>query len=178
MAAVREDNGGLPVTTARRNGKTSCNLALRCLPGQQFTIATDALSSEVSLDESALGFLLRALREERGLRLREVGQLAEVDHAYIYRLETGAKESPSEEVLSRLIRALKAGKREARMLRFLAEHPGTDAALVKLVLADNAIGYNVFAAVAGIAFRGTARPDYAKQIELVRRIMDEANGDR
>ena len=138
----------------------------------------DALSSEVFLDESALGFLLRALREERGLRLREVGQLAEVDHAYIYRLETGAKESPSEEVLSRLIRALKAGKREARMLRFLAEHPGTDAALVKLVLADNAIGYNVFAAVAGIAFRGTARPDYAKQIELVRRIMDEANGTR
>ena len=64
------------------------------------------------------------------------------------------------------------------MLRFLAEHPGTAAALVKLVLADNAIGYNVFAAVAGIAFRGTARPDYAKQIELVRRIMDEANGDR
>ena len=130
------------------------------------------------MDESALGFLLRSLREERGLRLREVGQLAEVDHAYIYRLETGAKESPSEEVLSRLIRALKAGKREARMLRFLVEHPGTDAALVKLVLADNAIGYNVFAAVAGIVFRGTARPDYAKQIGLVRRIMDEANGDR
>ena len=130
------------------------------------------------LDESALGFLLRVLREERGLRLREVGQLAEVDHAYIYRLETGAKESPSEEVLSRLIRALKAGKREALMLRFLAEHPGTDAALVKLVLADKAIAFDVFAAVAGIAFRGTARPDYAKQIELVRRIKDEMNGDR
>ena len=156
----------------------SLKLAVRCLTGQQSTITTDALSSEVYVDESALGFLLRALREERGLRLREVGQLAEVDHAYIYRLETGAKESPSEEILSRLIRALKAGKREARMLRFLAEHPGTDAALVKLVLADSAIGYNVFAAVAGIAFRGTARPDYAKQIELVRRIMDEANGDR
>ena len=167
-----------PVKTARLNSNTGCKLAVRCLTGQHLTIATDALSSEVSLDESALGFLLRALREERGLRLREVGQLAEVDHAYIYRLETGAKESPSEEVLSRLIRALKAGKREARMLRFLAEHPGTDAALVKLVLADNAIGYNVFAAVAGIAFRGTARPDYAKQIELVCRIMDEANGDR
>ncbi len=141
-------------------------------------IATDALSSEESVDESALGFLLRALREERGLRLREVGQLAEVDHAYIYRLETGAKESPSEEVLSKLIRALKAGKREALMLQFLAEHPGTDAALVKLVLADNAIAFDVFAAVAGIAFRGTARPDYPERIELVRRIKDEVNGDR
>ena len=141
-------------------------------------IATDALSSEASVDESALGFLLRALREERGLRLREVGQLAEVDHAYIYRLETGAKESPSEEVLSKLIRALKAGKREALMLQFLAEHPGTDAALVKLVLADKAIAFDVFAAVAGIAFRGTARPDYPERIELVRRIKDEVNGDR
>ena len=145
---------------------------------QQRTITRGALSSEDSVDESALGFLLRALREARGLRLREVGQLADVDHAYVYRLETGAKQSPSGEVLSRLIRALKAGKREALMLRFLAEHPATDAALVKVVLADKGIAYDVFAAVAGIAFRGTARPDYSKQIELVRRIMDEANGDR
>ena len=53
------------------------------------------------LDESALGVLLRSLRDGRGLNLRELGLLAEVDHAYIYRLETGAKESPSEEVLSK-----------------------------------------------------------------------------
>jgi transcriptional regulator with XRE-family HTH domain len=128
------------------------------------------------LDDSALGMLLHFLREERGLKLRELGQLADVDHAYIYRLETGAKESPSEDVLSKLIRALKAGKREALILRFLAEHPATDAALVKLVLADSTILYDHFAAAAGTAFRGTARPDYAKIIGLVRRIMDEENG--
>ena len=52
--------------------------------------------------------------------------------------------------------------------------PGSATTLVY----PTAIGYNVFAAVAGIAFRGTARPDYAQQIELVCRIMDEANGDR
>lgn len=136
------------------------------------------LSNEVRLDESALGLLLRFLREERGLGLRELGQIAEVDHAYIYRLETGAKESPSEEVLSKLIRGTKAGKREALMLRFLAEHPATDAALVKLVLSDKTVTYDIFAAAAGTAFRGAARPDYAKIIELVRRIMDEENADR
>ena len=38
----------------------------------------------------ALGSVLRALREKRGLSLRELGQLAEVDHAYIHRLETGS----------------------------------------------------------------------------------------
>lgn len=130
------------------------------------------------MDESALGVLLRFLREERGLSLRELGQLADVDHAYIYRLETGAKESPSEDVLSKLIRALRAGKREASMLRFLAEHPATDVALVKLVLADKTVTYDIFAAAAGTAFRGAARPDYSKIIELVRRIMDEENADR
>ena len=135
------------------------------------------MSTGVRLDENALGVLLRSLRDERGLNLRELGLLAEVDHAYIYRLETGAKESPSEEVLSKLIRALKAGKREALMLRYLAEHPTTDSALVKLALMDKTITYNIFAAAAGTAFRGSARPDYAKIISLVRRIMDEENGD-
>ena len=135
------------------------------------------MSTGVRLDENALGVLLRSLRDERGLNLRELGLLAEVDHAYIYRLETGAKESPSEEVLSKLIRALKAGKREALMLRYLAEHPTTDSALVKLALMDKTVTYNIFAAAAGTAFRGSARPDYAKIISLVRRIMDEENGD-
>ena len=133
--------------------------------------------NEGAVDESALGVLLRSLRDERGLNLRELGLLAEVDHAYIYRLETGAKESPSEEVLSKLIRALKAGKREALMLRYLAEHPTTDSALVKLALMDKTVTYDIFAVTAGTAFRGSARPDYAKIISLVRRIMDEENGD-
>ena len=84
--------------------------------------------------QPALGLLLQKLREERGLSLRELMQLAGIDHAYIYRLEIGDKESPSEEVLSKLIRALKAGKREADMVRYLAAHPETDAGLVAHVL--------------------------------------------
>jgi transcriptional regulator with XRE-family HTH domain len=122
--------------------------------------------------ESALGLLLQHLRTERRLSLRELAQLSGVDHAYIYRLETGAKESPSEEVLSRLVRSLKVGKRDAETLRYLAEHTDTDSELVRLMVADRSIDYDVFVMVAGASFRGK-RPDYAKLIARARRIMGE-----
>jgi HTH-type transcriptional regulator, competence development regulator len=129
------------------------------------------------LPQSALGFLLQNLREERRLSLRELAQLAGIDHAYIYRLETGAKESPSDEVLAKLIRALKAPKREADMLRYLAAHPEAEAGLVAHVRQDPTITYEVFAATASTAYRGTARPDYATRIARVRRILtEEGNG--
>ena len=60
------------------------------------------------MKKTGLGFLLQHLRERRGLSLREFGQLADTDHAYIYRLEQGEKAAPSDDVLVRLIRALKA----------------------------------------------------------------------
>jgi transcriptional regulator with XRE-family HTH domain len=127
--------------------------------------------------QPAFGFLLQRLREQRGLSLRELGQLGDIDHAYIYRLEAGDKESPSEEALAKLIRALKAGKREAEMLRYLAEHPQVDPALVGHAIADPTVSYEVFCSVAGVAYRGTGRPDYAKLVERVRRILQEENGN-
>ena len=125
------------------------------------------------MEQPPFGFLLRRLREERGLSLREFAQLADVDHAYVYRLETGGKESPSVEVIAKFIRALKAGKREADMLRYLAKHPETDAELVKHVMADPTVTYEIFASVAGVAYRGAARPDYPKLIARVRKILAE-----
>jgi|BogFormECP12_OM2_1039638.scaffolds.fasta_scaffold64809_2 transcriptional regulator with XRE-family HTH domain len=127
--------------------------------------------------QPAFGLLLQRLREARRLSLRELAQLAGIDHAYIYRLETGDKESPSEEVLSKLVRALKAGKREADMLRYLAEHPHTDSGLVAHALADATVTIEEFSSVAGVAFRGTGRPDYPKLVERVRRILQEENGN-
>jgi len=124
-----------------------------------------------------LGFLLKALRERRDLSLRELAQLAGIDHAYIYRLETGDKESPSAEAVSKLIRALKPGRREADMLRYLAEHTETDATLVAHVLRDPTIGFDIFASVASAVFRGSARPDYPKLIERVRKILGEEEGN-
>jgi transcriptional regulator with XRE-family HTH domain len=125
------------------------------------------------LAQPAFGLLLQHLRDARGQSLRDLAKLAEIDHAYIFRLEAGDKEAPSEEVLTKLIRALKAGKREADMLRYLAQHAETDAALVTHVLADPTITYEIFASVAGVAFRGTTRPDYPKLVERVRRILDD-----
>ena len=124
------------------------------------------------MGEPALGFLLQHLRNKRGLSLRELSQLTGVDHAYIYRLETGAKESPSKEVLSKLIRALKIDKREVDMMRYLAEHTQTDSELVESVLADKTITYEIFVMTAGASFRGR-RPDYPKLIERVRRFFGE-----
>ena len=123
--------------------------------------------------QSAFGLLLQSLREERRLSLRELAQLAEVDHAYIYRLETGNKDSPSDEVLSKLVRALKPGKRESDMLRYLAKHTKTDSALVMHVLKYPTISFEIFASAAGAVFRGSKRPDPPELIERIRKIFEK-----
>ena len=125
---------------------------------------------------TALGALLRRLRDLRGLNLREVAQLANVDHAYIQRLETGAKTSPSNEVLTRLIRALKAPKREALMLPFLTRFPDTLPALVDFVEDDENISFEEFRGLATLAHRGTGRPDYAVQLARLRDFWGDDNG--
>ena len=130
-----------------------------------------------TMKENALGFLLQHLRERRGLSLREFGQLANTDHAYIHRLERGEKVAPSDDVLVRLIRALKADRREAEMLRFLAAHPETAQELVVEVLNDPTVTYEIFATAAGAAFRGNARPKYAQLLARVRKILSEENSD-
>jgi hypothetical protein len=57
------------------------------------------------------------------------------------------------------------------MLRYLAKYPQTSQSLVEHVLRDKTITFEEFSAVAGAAFRGNVRPDYAKLIERVRRII-------
>jgi transcriptional regulator with XRE-family HTH domain len=125
------------------------------------------------MTETGFGFLLQNLREERGLSLRELARLAGIDHAYIHRLETGAKESPSDDVLNKLIRALKAPRREADMLRYLAAHADADPGLVAHVRQDAAVTFDEFASAAGMVFRGAGRPDYATRIARVRRILSD-----
>lgn len=124
------------------------------------------------MQETGLGVLLQHLREKRGLSLRELGQLSGVDHAYIYRLETGEKEAPSEEVVSKLVRALKAVKRDSDMLLYLASHPQTDAEVVRHMTSDETIPNEVLAMVSGASFRGN-RPDYVKLIARARALLAE-----
>lgn len=128
------------------------------------------------MPDSALGFLLRALRDERGLSLREAAQLADVDHAYVQRLETGAKAAPSDDVLSKLARALKAQKRDIEMLGYLSKNPDTAESLVAFVRADPSITFAEFRGLATFAHRGTGRPDYATKLKRLRAMWgDEAD---
>jgi HTH-type transcriptional regulator, competence development regulator len=124
------------------------------------------------MQRTGLGVLLQHLREKRGLSLRELGQLSGVDHAYIYRLETGEKEAPSEDVVSKLVRALKAAKRDADMLLYLASHSPTDAELVRHMTRDETIPFEVLAMVSGASFRGN-RQDYVKLIARARALLAE-----
>lgn len=127
------------------------------------------------MPESALGVLLKKMREQRGLSFRELGRLAELDHAYIYRLEAGDKDDPSTEALGKLTRALKAGKRESDMLQFLTQNPKTPVPLVELAMQDPTISFDHFTGAAGIAFRGK-KPDFPTIIARLKKWEEEDAG--
>lgn len=128
---------------------------------------------------TAFGSLVRRLREGRGLSLREASQLAGLDHAYVHRLETGAKESPSVDALDRLFRALKPTKRQDQILRFLV---GRDVALDLIdatIVDDSEIAFEDFESVAQMSFRGkkpTGVAEWRRLIERVRKMREEFEG--
>lgn len=124
------------------------------------------------MPELALGIWLKGLRDRRDLSLRDLAQRSEVDHAYIHRLETGAKEAPSDEVVNKLVSALAPPKRDVKILRFLVSHPNVDANLVEFVRADANISFDEFHMLTTVVNRG-ARPDYATSLARIRRFMKE-----
>jgi transcriptional regulator with XRE-family HTH domain len=124
------------------------------------------------MSDTGLGLLLRKLRERRDLSVREVGQLSAVDHAYIYRLETGEKQSPSAEILGRLLRVLKPDAREAEMAKWLVEHE-SNPDWVAHVLVTPDLTAEMFEMGASIRHRGTARPDMATIEARVRKAFEE-----
>ncbi len=124
------------------------------------------------MPEPALGRWLRGLREARSLSLRDVASRGEVDHAYVYRLETGAKESPSNDVINRLISALAPAPRDLEILRFLAKHSNVDSKLADFARQDSSVTPEEFHMLTTVANRGAA-PDYAVSLERIRRFMRE-----
>ncbi len=121
--------------------------------------------------QSGLGFLLRRLREARDLSSREVGQLAGTDHTYIYRLETGEKQSPSEEVLGRLLRVLKAKPREVEMAQFMMSNDVNPDWLEHVLKSD--MTAEMFEMGATIRHRGVGRPDMEAIEARVRKALDD-----
>lgn len=123
------------------------------------------------MQHTGLGLALRTLRERRTLTLRELSQLADVDHAYVHRLETGEKTSPSSEVMAKLLKVLKPTERNAEITRWLVDHPDTDSELVSYTLATEDVELHEFTMAAGVRHRGAGRPDPATLIERVRRAL-------
>lgn len=129
------------------------------------------------MPQTGLGVALKTLRERRTLALREMGQLASVDHAYIHRLESGDKTSPSSDLLGKLIKVLKPSARDTEIVNWLVTHDDTDPLLVTFVLEDESIELEIFTAAAGVRHRGTTRPDPAVLIARTKRIFEEDDGD-
>ena len=123
------------------------------------------------MSETGLGASLRKLRCRRGLTVREVGKLSDVDHAFVHRLETGEKTKPSSELIGKLLKTLKASERDSVIVKLLAEYPDANAQLVEFVLDDPSIDVDVFTVAAGARHRGSGRPDPATLIERVRRAL-------
>ena len=124
------------------------------------------------MSESALGIWLKGLREQLGLSLRDLAQRSGVDHAYIYRLETGAKEAPSNEVINKLVTALCPSNRDAEIIRFLGSNPNVDANLVEFTRNNDAVTCAELRMLTTVVNRG-ARPDYSTSLARIRRIMSE-----
>lgn len=123
---------------------------------------------------SPFGFLLKTIRDETRLSLRELSELSGVDHTYIYRLETGDKEAPSDEITAKLLKVLKPDERRADMLRYLARYPTVDIPLVEYVARDPSFTIEMFTAAAGMNYRGTARPDPATRMARIKKIFESS----
>ena len=123
------------------------------------------------------GGYLERLRNEKGLSFRQLGQLADIDHAYIHRLECGEKEYPSEEIVNSLIRALRPGERKARILRFLLSHP-VDEDLLEETLEDPEISLDDFESTAQMVARGrpSGREAWRRILTQVRSIREKMEG--
>lgn len=121
--------------------------------------------------QSGLGLLLRKLREARNLSSRELGQLADIDHTYIYRLETGEKQSPSDDLLTRLLRVLKADQREIEMAQWLTANEANPD-WVHYTLATDMTA-EMFEMGASMRHRGGARPDMETIEARVRKAFED-----
>jgi hypothetical protein len=102
-----------------------------------------------------------------------MSQLSDVDHAYVHRLETGEKTSPSDELVGKLLKVLKPTEREAGIIKWLVDHSDTDPDLVSFSLDDENIDLEVFTMAAGVRHRGNARPDPATLIARVRKLLED-----
>lgn len=122
------------------------------------------------------GFLER-LRTEKGLSFRQLGQLADIDHAYVHRLETGEKADPSDDIVNGLIRGLRPGERKARILRLLVGQ-SVDEDLLDEVLENTEVAIEDFESAAKMRSRGRpiGREAWRRVLEQIMKIRKTMEG--
>lgn len=105
----------------------------------------------------SFGYALKKFREDRGLSPRELGKLADIDQAYIYRLEKDEKTSPSEKTVESLVRTLKLTPRRAELLRLLVGKT-VNTMLIDVFIEDENRSLERLEPLALMSFRGK-RPE-------------------
>jgi transcriptional regulator with XRE-family HTH domain len=109
--------------------------------------------------------------EKKGLSFRALEKRAgELDHAYIWHLVKGSKESPSEATVQKLAQALQLDVRQSQVLGQLAKGP-VDDALCDLMLQRTDIPWDDFVPVMTTSLRGqrpTTQADWLKLIDFIR----------
>ncbi len=138
-----------------------------------------AASRKNGPDNMFIGFggYIGRLRNERGLSFRQLGQLADIDQAYIHRLEGGEKKDPSDDIVNSLIRVLRPGKRRARILRFLLSTP-VEEHLLGQILEDPEIPLDDFESAAQMSAPGrpSGREAWRCILTQVRSIREKTEG--
>ena len=123
----------------------------------------------------SFGYTLKKFRDARRLSLRELGKLAEIDHAYIHRLENDQKTSPSDEVVEQFVRNLKLSSRRAQILRFLVGKQ-ISTSLIDLFVEDSNRSIDVFESLAQMSYRGSqpeTHEEWTEQADRLERFMAE-----
>ncbi len=123
----------------------------------------------------SFGYALIRFREERGLSLRELGKLCEIDHAYIHRLEKGEKTAPSDEVVDSISRTLKLTPRRVNLLRKLVGKT-VNTQLIDVFIEDEERSLDLLEPLSQMSFRGT-RPesldDWRRLADRLKKFLDE-----
>ena len=110
-------------------------------------------------------------RDRQGLSLRRLEKRAEdLNHAYIWRLEKGDRETPSTATVSKLSKALDLNEREQEIFLLLVK-TDIDDALYQLMMDRPDIRIADIEPVATMSFRGnrpSSERDWLNLIDMVR----------
>lgn len=113
------------------------------------------------------GTFIAELRDKKGFSLRELEKRAgDISHVYIWRLEKGSRDAPSQETLDKLSKALEVDERDWELALLLLRTDIQDD-LFQLARARRDIPMSDIEPVATMSFRGNRPTDEAGWLKLI-----------